>query len=260
MSAPPPRGYADKLTIETPEQTALEFPIAGVGSRFLALALDTVIQVVVSMIAGLVAGVGFAWGGLTTSSLPQLWALSLVGLFFFAVYYGYFALFEAIWNGQTPGKRVARIRVIKESGRPINAAESIARNMMRLVDQLPLFYAIAIVSVLLTRKSKRLGDLVAGTIVIHERPLQDIRPLWQAASGTSTFQYGSHNISPEEFALVEAFLNRRDSLAPDVRFRMADQIVTRVRSQIVLPPGDTLAGEKLLEAIAKERRSSAGYL
>ena len=146
------------------------------------------------------------------------------------LYYGYFALFEAIWIGQTPGKRVARIRVIKETGRPINAVESIARNMLRLVDQLPVLYAVGIVTVLLNRKSKRLGDFVAGTIVVHERSLQDIKPLWQAPSGAATFQYGSHSLSPEEFALIEAFLNRRDSLAPDVRYRMAEQIVIRIRT------------------------------
>jgi uncharacterized RDD family membrane protein YckC len=260
-SASPPNEYADKLTIETPEQTAVEFPIAGVGSRFLAFALDTLIQ----LAASAVVGIGFvtysAWIGFSGSSRSTIWVLSLVGLFFFALYFGYFAFFEAIWNGQTPGKRVARIRVIKETGRPINPPESLARNLMRLVDQLPAFYATGIVSVLLSRKSKRLGDFVAGTIVVHERSLQDIKPLWQAASGSTTFPYGSRNLSPEDFALIEAFLNRRDSLAPDVRYRMADQIVTRVRPQILLPPGgDALAGEKLLEALAQERRSSAGYL
>jgi uncharacterized RDD family membrane protein YckC len=238
----------------------LEFPIAGVGSRFLALALDTLIQIAVFLVVGLVAGIGLAKGGVGDSSLSRIWALSLLGLFFFAVYYGYFALFEAIWIGQTPGKRVARIRVIKETGRPINAVESIARNILRLVDQLPVLYAVGIVTVLLNRKSKRLGDFVAGTIVVHERSLQDIKPLWQAASGAATFQYGSHSLSPEEFALIEAFLNRRDSLALDVRYKMAEQIVSRIRTQVATPAGDSLTGEKLLEAIAKERRSSAGYL
>jgi uncharacterized RDD family membrane protein YckC len=257
---PPTSEYADKLTIETPEQTALEFPIAGVGSRFLALALDTLIQMAALLAIGLIAGIGFVKAGIGDSSVSRLWALSLLGLFIFAVYYGYFALFEAIWIGQTPGKRVARIRVIKESGRPINAVESIARNMLRLVDQLPVLYAVGIVAVLLNRKNKRLGDFVAGTIVVHERSLEDIKPLWQASSSAATFQYGSHNLSPEEFALIEAFLNRRESLAPDVRYRMAEQIVTRIRTQIASPAGDTLSGEQLLEAIAKERRSSAGYL
>ncbi len=215
----------------------------------------------VYVVVGIGAGFVFYGGaGALASSLPQLWAWSLVILVWFVTYYGYFALFEAIWIGQTPGKRVARIRVIKETGRPINAVESIARNMLRLVDQLPVLYAVGIVTVLLNRKSKRLGDFVAGTIVVHERSLQDIKPLWQAPSGAATFQYGSHSLSPEEFALIEAFLNRRDSLAPDVRYRMAEQIVIRIRPQIASPAGDTLTGERLLEAIAKERRSSAGYL
>jgi uncharacterized RDD family membrane protein YckC len=234
-----------------------------VGSRFLAFALDTLIQLAVSAVVGIGFATYSAWIGFSGSSRSTIWILSLVGLFFFALYFGYFAFFEAIWNGQTPGKRVTRIRVIKETGRPINPPESMARNLMRLVDQLPAFYATGIVSVLLSRKSKRLGDFVAGTIVVHERPLQDIKPLWQAASGSgsATFPYGARNLSTEDFAVIEAFLNRRDSLAPDVRYRMADQIVTRIRPQISFPPGgDALAGEKLLEALAQERRSSAGYL
>jgi uncharacterized RDD family membrane protein YckC len=231
-----------------------------VGSRFLAFALDTLIQLAVSAVVGIGMVAYSAWIGFSGSSRSTIWVISLLGLFFFALYFGYFALFEAIWNGQTPGKRVARIRVIKETGRPINPPESLARNLMRLVDQLPAFYATGIVSMVLSRKSKRLGDFVAGTIVIHERSLQDIKPLWQAASGAATFSHGSRNLSPEDFALIEAFLNRRDSLAPDVRYRMADQIVTRIRPQISFAPGDTLTGEKLLEALAQERRSSAGYL
>jgi uncharacterized RDD family membrane protein YckC len=238
----------------------VEFPIAGVGSRFLAFAFDTVIQLAVSVAVGIIISLTIAWEGIRSASRTGIWMVSLLFIFFFIVYFGYFALFEAIWNGQTPGKRVTRIRVIKESGRPISPPESLARNLMRLVDQLPIFYGVGIMSVLLSRRSKRLGDFVAGTIVVHERSLQDVRPLWQATAPARDVQPGSHNLSPEDLALIEAFLNRRESLPPDVRFRMANQIADRISAKLALPVESSVTGEKLLEALAQERRSSAGYL
>jgi len=144
---PAPGAYGDKLTIETPEQTALEFPIAGVGSRFLAIALDTVIQGVAAILVGIGLALLPARAAVPVPSLPRLWGITIFVFVVFSVYFGYFAIFEAVWNGQTPGKRVVRIRVIKETGRPIAPAESVARNLMRIVDQLPALYAVGIVSV-----------------------------------------------------------------------------------------------------------------
>jgi uncharacterized RDD family membrane protein YckC len=124
----------DQLNIDTPEQIALELPLAGIGSRFLAFAIDTLIQAALYIIAGivffLILGLGTSmWWYVPGSVGPA------VGIFIlFAIYWGYFAAFEALWKGQTPGKRYAGIRVIKESGRPINAFEAIgwaARNLWR---------------------------------------------------------------------------------------------------------------------------------
>jgi len=264
MTASPPESfvpdpYSDKLTIETPEQTALEFPIAGVGSRFLAFGLDSLIQVLVSATVLIGLGFGSAWMSRVGPSLSRVWTISIMVIFFFTVYYGYYAIFEAVWNGQTPGKRLLRIRVIKETGRPITPVESVARNLLRIVDQLPAFYAVGIASVLLSKQGKRLGDFVAGTIVVHERALQDVKPLWQPAQGAAPLSPGSQQISDEDLSLIEVFLNRREALDPAVRFRMAEQILARLRPRLSLAADNSLAGEKLLEAIARERRSSAGY-
>ncbi len=189
------------------------------------------------------------------------WTLALLILLLFVVFFGYFAIFEAVWNGQTPGKRITHIRVIKDSGRPITPAESVGRNLMRIVDSSPAFlYAIGIVSVLLSKQNKRLGDFVAGTIVIHERELQDIRPLWQPPPSAVTTKYGAENLTPEEFAVVEAFLNRRLSLEPDVRFRMAEQIATRIKPKLTAPPENFPSAERLIESVAAERRASARYI
>ncbi len=255
-----PGDFRDKLTIETPEQTVLEFEVAGVGSRFLALAFDTLLQILAGiglLIIFLVAGVAMP-GAADTG----IWFAAIIVLAYFVLYFGYFALFEILWNGQTPGKKKEGLRVINDSGRPITPAEAIGRNLMRIVDQLPALYAIGICSVLLSRQNKRLGDFVTGTIVVHEKSLLDAKPIWESQatgqSGPAT-SFGSERLTPEEFALVEAFLNRRGALPADVRFTMADQIDRQIRPKLSLPPGELLYAEKLLEAVVQERRSSAGY-
>ena len=115
----------EHLKIDTPEQVALELPIAGVGSRFVAVAIDTVLQFLLYAIGGVVLLIGLGYGvGLPVEGAGVAGQALLV-LFVFAVYWGYFALFEIFWSGRTPGKYYAGIRVIKESGRPINAFEAI---------------------------------------------------------------------------------------------------------------------------------------
>lgn len=251
---------ADKLTIDTPEQTVLEFAIAGIGSRFLALALDTLIQMAAGQVI-LLASAFIAPGLGKYFPKSAVWYFALVGLLAFALYFGYFAFFEAIWNGQTPGKRAIRLRVINESGRPITPAEAVGRNLLRIVDQLPGFYAVGIVSVLLSSQNKRLGDYVAGSIVVHEKTLEEVRPLWQPApqSAGAGISYGAAALSAEEFGLIESFLNRREALEPDVRSRMASEILRRIRPKLMLPAEALPPVEKLLEQVAYECRSTARY-
>ncbi len=109
---------------------------------------------------------------------------------------------------------------------------------------------------------KRLGDLVAGTVVVHEKKFADIRPLWQApAQSTGPPRiYGAAHLSPEEAALIETYLNRRDALDPGIRYHMADQIFRRIRPKLTFPEADYPSVERVLEALAVERRSSARYL
>ena len=260
-AGPPLGSFADKLTIETPEQTALDFAIAGIGSRFLALAMDTLIQ----MLAGLVVGVGGSiLIGVIATAVPTaaVWGFAILILFFFLLYFGYFAIFEIVWNGQTPGKRKAGIRVIKDSGRPLTPAESIARNLLRIVDWLPAFYAVGIVSALLTKENKRLGDLVAGSLVVREASFSDLKPAWQTAevpAGQSFAPLGAGELSPEDFALIDSYLNRRLDLEPDVRFRMAEEILRRLRPKLTLPADNALSTERILETLAYERRATGRY-
>src|SRR6185295_15315903 len=120
-------------------------------------------------------------GGLP--ALLQLMGPALGILFTFCVYWGYFAFFEIIWSGRTPGKRIASIRVIKESGRPLNAYEAIGRNVLRAIDFLPVMYGLGVVVMMLNRQSRRIGDFVAGTVVVYDTATDQLAPDWGRAPG-----------------------------------------------------------------------------
>src|ERR1700728_2550305 len=113
----------DKLTIETPEQTLLEFPLAGIGSRFLAITLDTLLQVAAYIVLGLIAALLSTEGFLPT--LGKQWGVAIVIFLAFAVQFGYYTTFEALWNGQTPGTRLAHLRGFEDSARPMSAYDAI---------------------------------------------------------------------------------------------------------------------------------------
>jgi uncharacterized RDD family membrane protein YckC len=247
----------DKLIIETPEQTVLEFPLAGIGSRSLALALDTLLQIAaliaIGIFAGLVSYVGF---------LPELgkqWVYAIVIFFLFLLQFGYFAFFETIWNGRTPGKRWTHLRVITDSGRPVGAQGAILRNLIRIVDALPSFYAIGIVTSLFSPQNKRVGDYVAGTVVVHEKALQGGRALWDRPATQLLGTAQASSLTPAELQLVEAFLDRRDSLLPDLRRSMARQIVTKLAQGSSGPQALPQDPEKLLEALAERSRNFAHF-
>jgi len=246
---------SDKLTIDTPEQTALEYPIAGLGSRFLALLADTAIQTILAifvLLVGSVLGIGLArMGGLG----PQ-WVVAIVVFLLFLLNSGYFALFEIFWNGQTPGKRFAQLRVIKDDGRPIGAYEAIVRNALRLVDMLPLMYGVGLTSIFLSRQSKRLGDFVAGTVVVHEKTLEGFRPYAAAQIDDTLPPVDPAKVTIEELRLIETFLNRRDSLDPAVRTSMALQIATRLAAKMEVQIYGWPRTERFLEAVLEQCRQS----
>lgn len=254
---PPSTPLSDTHTIETPEQIPLGFALAGIGSRFLALAIDTLIQIGLALVVLLFA-LAFASLGFAISSQ---WEVAIVIFVAFLLLYGYYAGFEVLWNGQTPGKRIIGLRVVKASGRPLTAAESIGRNLMRIVDQLPVFYAVGVITALTNSQNRRLGDFVAGSIVVRESSLREMKPMWQtsqAEAGALQPALGAQGLSMAELTLIDTFLHRRHNLAPDVRARMADEILDRVRPKLSLPAGSASA-ESILESAAYQRRSTGAF-
>ena len=246
----------DKLTIDTPEQIALELLLAGIGSRFFAFVYDSLMQVIVFVILSL--GLAFVPPALFRW-LPQSLAPALLLLAYFCLYWGYFAAFEIFWKGQTPGKRQAGIRVIKDTGRPANTFEVIGRNLMRVIDGFPGLYAVAIITMMLNKQNRRLGDYVAGTVVVHDKPAKQMQASLSSNPEAAAPIPGDARIAPEELVLIETFLTRRDELPEDVRRLKAMQIATRISSrlQISIPPGQ--GTEEFLEALARKARDEARF-
>ncbi len=244
---------SDQLRIDTPEQVALELPIAGVGSRFLALALDTLLQ---GLLYILVLGVLALATLLPSVRAWSSFAPAFVLLLAFCVYWGYFAIFEIAWRGQTPGKRLARIRVIRDTGRPIDATAAILRNLLRVVDFLPAMYGAGVCVMLLNRHSRRIGDFVAGTVVVHEREATSIEPTWSATAPAVRVNPQSAQITDTELVLLETYLDRRWEYAEPVRQRAAIEIATRLAERTGLRPerGQTL--DDFLESLARQGRDA----
>lgn len=219
----------------------------------------------IQSLIGIVVGIGSiiaAAGIATLAPRAGIWAGAVLILFYFFLYFGYFPVFEILWNGQTPGKRKAGIRVIKDSGRPLTPSETIGRNLMRIVDWLPFFYAVGMVSAFLTKGNKRLGDLVVGSLVVRETALSELQPVWQPAPGPASVSWGplgAARLSPEECALVDSFLSRRSALEAGVRYRMAEEVFRRLKSKLTIPAENTLSTEKILEALAYERRATGSF-
>jgi uncharacterized RDD family membrane protein YckC len=243
----------DQLSIDTPEQVALEFPLAGVGSRFLAVSIDMLLQAAATLLV--VLAVSGTWTVLRPSG-GGAWFVAVVIVLVFLVFYGYFAAFEAFWHGQTPGKRLVGLRVLSVTGRPVRVEEALLRNLLRVIDQLPGVYAIGIVSMLVSARSQRLGDLAAGTVVVHEKqlsaPVMSVAVMPAAASWT-----GGAGLSEAELMLVETFLQRRHELDVAVRQTRAEAIAQRLRARLGSAAPD-LPAEALIEALHARARTRGG--
>lgn len=236
----------EQLVIETPEQVELSYELAGLGSRFAAGVIDSILVVLVVII--LVVGLVFL-AGLSLSSFadffdvegeggpPQFkfrvlsWTTALFVLAVFAVYWGYFFFFEVVTNGRTPGKKELGLRVIRDGGYPITVTAAAVRNLMRAVDALPWpFYAVAGVTILFSSRSKRLGDYAAGTVVIKERvPDYTAKTDKRKRSRAQPEQPGlaeryDPRLSAKEAAIVRSFLLRRSELNKEARERLAREI------------------------------------
>jgi uncharacterized RDD family membrane protein YckC len=224
----------DILVIETPERVPLHFALASIGNRFLACAIDHTIQAITIGLIVLSAIILMSFPAVeqAISSAPK-WLLAVLIIMLFLIFAGYFAFFEWAWSGQTPGKRWLKLRVIREDGRPITFWEAAVRNLLRTVDMMPApFYSIGLISVFSTTRDQRIGDMVAGTVVVREReaeapefsqvfatPVSD--PALRRSFKPVDFTASLNSLTESEIQVVETFLRRRWDLSDVPRQWMA---------------------------------------
>jgi uncharacterized RDD family membrane protein YckC len=253
----------DSYDLRTPEQIDLQYDLAGLGSRFLAMLLDSVIQGALMMAVAMVFGLGAALLGRSLGDLFSrggnvliVVGVSVAGLLIFAVFWGYFIFFELVWNGQTPGKRAAGIRVLTARGEPVTVVHSLVRNVLRIVDALPSAYMIGAICILVTPRSQRLGDLAAGTIVVRERHAEIPRALPPLDPSLALPPHLAGVFTSADVLLARDFVRRAPYLLPARRAELSRQVVGTLRGRLTAagqtpPPG--FSDEHLLAAVVALR-------
>ncbi len=233
----------ETLIIETPERVPLAFGLASIGNRFLAVAIDHFIQYfsifVVAWLVISLSGFNVYNADSKASELFQempKWTLAILIVVVFLIFAGYFIVFEWLWNGQTPGKYLLKLRVIREDGRPITFWEALARNLLRIFDAVPGFvvpvYSVGFITIFLSGRDQRIGDIFAGTVVVRERldeaptfaetfsnPVSDAA--FRRVQKQTNFQANISSITEGEIEVAESFLRRRWDLTDRQRLWMA---------------------------------------
>ena len=244
---------AGRLEVETPDHVVLRYDLAGAGNRGFAAVLDFLIASLIAVTAAMILlllGAASPGGLLLFSGLAVIVTLVLI--------WGYFILFEWLWNGQTIGKRAYKLRVINEDGSPARFTQVLIRNLLRLVDFLPGFYGLGVLVIVISPKSQRLGDLAAGTYVVRApRPqvdwlsLRTFTPLGQGRSAET------RRLPGEAQRLVREFVARESGLAPADRARIAAIIAAKLRSYTVEDVGP-VNDIDLIHAVARSMRATGG--
>ena len=252
--------FFNRITFQTPESVELEFTLAGIGNRALALLIDYTILAITLLLLVL------SWSILSTQLLNfvedfftnglelGLWLLAILFIIVFAIYISYFVIFETLWFGQTPGKRIAKIRVVRDDGRLIGLQQATLRALLRPFDETLFIGAFLI---MLSRREKRLGDLAAGTIVIQAQT-----PTTSATLTISEQAKGLHEqliesadlsqLMPDDFAVIREYLQRRSAMSLKARASLSLKLAEQVKDIINL--------ENLPEAVTPDVFLEAIYL
>jgi uncharacterized RDD family membrane protein YckC len=226
----------NQITLQTPESVELEFTLAGIGSRALALVIDY--NILGLTLAGFVC-LWLLFSLQLTNYLEQWkvvyaglanWLIAIPFLICFAIFVGYFIFFETLWQGQTPGKRWTKIRVIRDDGRPVTLTQATLRALLRPLDDA---LSIGFFFIVFSKREKRIGDWAAGTVVVQEeRPITKTNfPLAPEAQSLADQLLQSADFSqvlPDDFAVVREYLQRRSLMSPaakvDTSLRLAQQV------------------------------------
>ena len=223
------------LRVRTPESIAFSYELAGLGSRFLAVSIDIALQILV--VIGIVWALAYSYSHLPHSmvraasrptKIEESLAYAFIAAIIFLIFFGYFIIFESFWNGQTPGKRLMGLRVVRDGGYPADFASIAIRNLIRVGEMTAGLYAISAIVALLSPENKRLGDMAAGTLVVRDARAAKLASLL----GEESAAQRPAMLNDDERALIDRFVARRDGMAPGNRAVMAARIAERVRPRV----------------------------
>lgn len=252
----------ESMAIVSPESVSIEYELAGAGSRFIACFWDTLIQFVLMVASVILLGSVSHWdlNFVSPGNINPFRSVAgaLLVLYVSLVFSGYYIFFETVWNGQTPGKRLVGLRVRRDGGYGIGFTEAVVRNLLRIIDFLPSSYALGCVVMMMNARGKRIGDYVAGTVVVKERrrPRTKEETMEPPVIGVSTdpsLSAAVLRLSGQEVAVIREFLQRGPSLAPERADPIAYKLYDAFAGRIGLPARtgrfDTY---RALEAIVRE--------
>lgn len=227
---------AETVDIETPELVVVSYTLAGVGSRIAAGLID--LFVCLALLIGVlllasVVGSPVSPESVRRASTSTAWASAVVVFMQFAILWGYYLLCEGLFDGRTLGKRMLGLRAVRDGGYSVGFAASAVRNLMRIVDLQPFFtYLIGIIGIAISKSGKRLGDVVAGTIVVREamvrQPVAREEPVAETVGAAPT----STQLTDDEYRLLDRWAARRGSLDADRRAVLTQQVGARLRSAV----------------------------
>jgi len=249
------------LSIDTPENVVFDYSLAGLGSRFLAALVDTLFIGLLQVVT-LLPILYLLFQDNFFSEETSAWAIGLLGLVSFVFLWGYYILFEVIWNGQSPGKRMVGIRVIRRDGTPVTLTEVLIRNLVRIVDMLPTAYGVGVVAMFIDKYSRRLGDMAAGTLVIHDSgplSMESMSPQRDSQTLTSLTQpdlldFPVAQLTNSDLQFLEEYIDRRHSL-PN-RLELGRQVLKRLYTRVGKPEHPLPEQpDLLLNAIMKAARA-----
>jgi uncharacterized RDD family membrane protein YckC len=243
--------YEDRIAIGTPEGVELELVLAGLGSRFVATLLDLLIKAGAVILFVILLLIVNAAGG-ASSTVIAVTAILVA----FSALFVYDVLFEVWGGGRTPGKRATGLRVIRDGGSPVNLTASLVRNILRLIDFLPSAYLVGIICITVTSTNKRLGDLVAGTIVVRERRETPPGAPWSPPTWVveESRSWDVSGVTQDEAAAVARFVERRGSLEWAARNQIAMQLAGRLYPK-VRGAASNLQAEAFLERLLTAKRA-----
>jgi uncharacterized RDD family membrane protein YckC len=216
-------------TVETPEHIRFDYPLAGPMRRGVAYLIDLLIRLGVLLIVFIMLALVDVATGVDGVSMGA------ITVFYFALDWFYYVLFETLWSGRSPGKRALKLRVVGQDGRSLTVLDSVLRNLLRAADFLPFGYAVGLVIMGADPMFRRFGDLVAGTVVVVEEPGRISERLHLHPPPTPEEFAGlpvRPEVSREELDAIELFLRRRGTLAPLREVELAELIAPVLAERI----------------------------